>query len=292
VILPDTSAEAGYLVAERLRLRTREELDGHPVGVTISFGLATFPQDGQTAGSLLRATDLAIHSAKQLGRDRTVLFNAGLRGPEGIDGDPRDVAGERFMAVVLDLAEAVDLRFSGSARHSETVGGYAASIARELGLAEPVVERVRLAGILHDVGKVGVPDSILKKPGRLTSEEFDTIKKHPELGAQILAHPCLTDVSAWVAAHHERPDGGGYPLGLTGGQIPIQAQIVAVADSYEAMTSDRSYRPSIGHVAAQAELRGCAGKQFDPRVVRTFLAVLARETAQAERSLVAIAAGD
>jgi diguanylate cyclase (GGDEF)-like protein/putative nucleotidyltransferase with HDIG domain len=292
VILPDTSAEAGYLVAERLRLRTREELDGHPVGVTISFGLATFPRDGQTAGSLLRATDLAIHSAKQLGRDRTVLFNAGLRGPEGTDGDPRDVAGERFMAVVLDLAEAVDLRFSGSARHSETVGGYAASIARELGLAEPVVERVRLAGILHDVGKVGVPDSILKKPGRLTSEEFDTIKKHPELGAQILAHPCLEDVSAWVAAHHERPDGGGYPLGLTGGQIPIQAQIVAVADSYEAMTSDRSYRPSIGHVAAQAELRGCAGKQFDPRVVRAFLAVLARETAQAERSLVAVAAGD
>lgn len=285
VILPDTSADAGYLVAEGLRSQTRAELAGDLVGATISFGLATFPQDGQTAGSLLRATDIAIHAAKQNGRDRTVLFSAGLREPESVDGDPRDIAGERFMAVILDLAEAVDLRFSGSARHSETVGSYAASIARELGLPEPAVERVRLAGILHDIGKVGAPDSILKKPGRLTVAEFETIKKHPQLGAQILAHPCLADVSSWVGAHHERPDGGGYPLGLTAEQIPVQAQIVAVADAYEAMSSDRSYRPSIGHIAAQAELRGCAGKQFDARVVRAFLSVLTRDTARAEQSL-------
>jgi diguanylate cyclase (GGDEF)-like protein/putative nucleotidyltransferase with HDIG domain len=287
LIVPDASRTDAYLLAERLRTQTHDELAEDAFPVTVSFGLASFPKDGQTAASLLRATDVAISAAKQHGRDRSVLYDAALREPAPGEGDPRDIAGERFMAVIIDLAEAVDVRFSGSARHSETVGRYAALIARELGLSNTLVERVRLAGVLHDIGKVGVPDVVLKKPGRLTLEEFETIKKHPELGAQILAHPCLADVRAWVAAHHERPDGHGYPLGLSAGEIPIEAQIVAVADSYEAMTSDRSYRPSIGHVAAQAELRGCAGKQFDARVVRAFLTVLARESANAEQSLAA-----
>ena len=179
---------------------------------------------------------------------------------------------------MLDLAEAVDLRFSGSARHSETVGRYAEMMARELGLSERRIERVRLAGMLHDVGKVGVPDSILNKPAKLTDEEFEIIKRHPGLGAQILEHPSFADVREWVGAHHERPDGRGYPRGLTSDAIPLEAQILAVADAYEAMTSDRSYRASIGQPAAQAELERCAGTQFDRRVVRALLRVLARES--------------
>ena len=282
LILPDASAETGYLLAERLRCLTAAELSGGTSPITISFGLATFPDHGQTASSLVNATDLALHAAKEHGRDRTVIYSSELCAPASADADPRDIAGERFMAVILDLAEAVDVRFSGSARHSETVGRYAALIARELGLRDTEIERVRLAGVLHDIGKVGVPDSILRKPGRLTAEEFATISKHPELGEQILAHPCLADVSVWVGAHHERPDGTGYPRGLSTAQIPLQAEILAVADAYEAMTSDRSYRPAIGHLAAQAELRGGAGKQFDAEVVRAFLAVLDRDAAGAE----------
>ncbi len=176
----------------------------------------------------------------------------------------------------------MDLRFSGSARHSETVGRYAEMMARELGLSEQRAARVQLAGMLHDIGKVAVPDSILSKPAKLTEEEFAVIKRHPELGAQILEHPSLADVREWVGAHHERPDGRGYPLGLRGEEIPIEARILAVADAYEAMTSDRAYRPSIGHQAARAELERCAGEQFDARVVRAFLAVLERDARHAQ----------
>ena len=200
-----------------------------------------------------------------------------------------DVEAERYLAVVLDLAEAVDVRFSGSARHSETVGRYAELMARELGLSERRVGRVRLAGLLHDVGKVGVPDAILLKPGKLTDEERKIIIRHPELGAEILEHPSLRDVQGWVLAHHERPDGHGYPRGLFGAELPLEARIIAVADAYEAMTSDRSYRDAIGHARARAELERCAGTQFDPRVVAAFLAVLDREAERAQAMLSASA---
>src|SRR4029077_9748188 len=177
--------------------------------------------------------DEAVQAAKWSGRDRTMLHSPAMRGAPHLDGDTRDIASERFLAVMLDLAEAVDLRFSGSARHSETVGRYAEMMAKELGLSEHARSRVGLAGLLHDIGKVGVPDSILKKPSKLTEAEYEIIKRHPALGAQMLDHPSLADVREWVGAHHERPDGRGYPLGLPAEQIPLEARILAVADAYE-----------------------------------------------------------
>jgi len=285
LILPDTDGAHGLLIAERLRGQLGEEFRHDAEPVTISFGVASFPEHGQTAGSLLRAADEALYASKRNGRDRSVLHSPALRSAPGGEGPARDVAGERFVAVVLDLAEAVDLRFSGSARHSETVGRYAAMMARELGLSEQRVERVRLAGMLHDVGKVGVPDSILSKPAGLTDEEFEIIKRHPELGAQILEHPSLADVRGWVAAHHERPDGRGYPRGLAAPEIELEARILAVADAYEAMTSDRAYRGAIGPEAARAELLRCVERQFDGRVVQALLAVLDREGERLQEAL-------
>ena len=190
----------------------------------------------------------------------------------------RDVEGERYLAVVLDLAEAVDLRFSGSARHCETVGRYAEMMAGELHLPEHRIGRIRLAGILHDIGKVGVPDAILRKPGPLTPDEWTTMHEHPVLGAQILEHESLADVRDWVGAHHERPDGTGYPRGIGGADLGIEPRILAVADAYEAMTSDRSYRASIGPDAARAELRRGAGTQFDAAAADALIRVLDRES--------------
>lgn len=282
LILPDTSHDGAFALAERLRCAVREEFARDPVNVTISIGLATFPDHGETAGSLLRAADEALYAAKDSGRNRTVNHSPALRELARVEGDMSKVEGERFLAVVLDLAEAVDLRFSGSARHCETVGRYAELMARELGLSEQHVSRVRLAGILHDIGKVVVPDSILRKRGPLNEAELAAIRRHPELGAQILEHPTLRDVRAWVAAHHERPDGRGYPLGCSSSALALEARILAVADAYEAMTSDRCYRNSIGHAAARTELERCAGTQFDERVVKAFLTALERER---ERSL-------
>jgi putative nucleotidyltransferase with HDIG domain len=252
------------------------------VAITISFGISTYSEQCETAASLLRAADEALYAAKEAGRNRTVIYGPAVSGARS---GSRDVEAERFIAVVLDLAEAVDLRFGGSSRHSETVGRYSEMMARELGLVESRVGRVRLAGLLHDVGKVGVPDAILGKPGELTAEEFEIVRKHPELGAQILEHPSLEDVRGWVASHHERPDGRGYPLGLSGDELALEARIIAVADAYEAMTSDRPHRSSIGHGAARAALRHNAGSQFGATVVDAFLAVLERESQRAEVTL-------
>jgi diguanylate cyclase (GGDEF)-like protein/putative nucleotidyltransferase with HDIG domain len=287
LVLPDTDMHQAYAVAERLRCQLRDEFAGDSVALTISFGVAAFPHHGETAASLLRTGDEALYAAKRNGRNMTVVYSDALQGLPRDERPSRDLAAERFVALALDLAEAVDLRFSGSARHSETVGRYAELISRQLGLGEHRVQRVRLAGMLHDIGKVCVPDSILSKPGPLSNDELKVIRSHPELGAQILEHASLADVRDWVGAHHERPDGRGYPLGLAGEQIPIEAHIVAVADAYEAMTSHRAYRSSMSHADARAELRRCAGGQFDRRVVEALLTLLDRESERAERTLAA-----
>lgn len=287
LILPQTDQSGGLVAAQRLRLAVQEAFADDEVPVTISFGIAYFPSQAQTSASLLRAADEALQLAKRTGGNRATAYNPVAALAHGIGAARRDIEAERFLSLMLDLAEAVDLRFSGSARHSETVGRYAEITARQLEMSETRVARVRLAGMLHDIGKIGVPDSILRKKGPLTDEEFTVIKSHPALGAQIIDHPSLADVSTWVGAHHERPDGKGYPKGCSGDQLPLEARIIAVADAYEAMTSDRSYRDAIGHAAAREELARCAGTQFDDRVVQALITALVKESEQADSSLAA-----
>jgi diguanylate cyclase (GGDEF)-like protein/putative nucleotidyltransferase with HDIG domain len=287
LIVPDTKLDGAFALAERLRLALYVEFAHDRTPLTISFGASVYPEHGETAASLIHAADQALYAAKEGGRNRTVRHSSALRREQRMPSDVRDIGGERFVMAVLEMAEAVDLRFSGSARHSETVGRYAEMMARELGLAEHRVSRIRLAGILHDIGKAGVPNSVLHKPGPLTEEEYEQIKRHPQLGAQMIEHISLSDVREWVALHHERPDGLGYPLGLPDRDIPLEARIVAVADAYEAMTSDRPYRDSIGYDAALAELRHGAGTQFDALVVKALIDVLGREAMPAETPLAA-----
>ena len=183
-------------------------------------------------------------------------------------------ADEVQLATLLSLAEALDLRDTGTADHSRTVGRYCALIAEELGLPPERVQRIEVAGILHDIGKIGLPDAILQKPGPLRKAELAEIRTHPEIGAQILSGRGLEDLREWVLAHHERPDGLGYPRGLRDEEIPLEAKILAVADAFEAMTADRVYRPGVEERAARIELLRCSGDQFDSRVVAAFLSVL------------------
>ena len=138
---------------------------------------------------------------------------------------------------------------------------------------------MRLAGVLHDVGKIGVSDRVLTKPGPLDPDEWQQMRTHPEIAARLLAHPEFEDLRSWVLAHHERPDGKGYPAGLAGEEIPLEARILAVADAYEAMTADRSYRSALGDEAARAELQAGAGTQFDARVVAALLDALSGDAA-------------
>jgi putative nucleotidyltransferase with HDIG domain len=201
----------------------------------------------------------------------TVLMDETL---SGVAGRRSILAGS--MERVIAIAQELDRRDEGTARHCQTVACYAEAIARELGLAEQAIESVRLAGLLHDVGKIAIPGSIVAKPGPLDDDEWIEMQSHPRIGAGILEDAGLEDIREWILAHHERPDGEGYPRGLRDDEIPLEAKILAVADAYEAMTNDRCYRSSIGRDRAVAELRRHAGSQFDVVVVEAFIAALER----------------
>jgi putative nucleotidyltransferase with HDIG domain len=161
----------------------------------------------------------------------------------------------------------VDAKDSWTRSHCETVSELCAAVAAELELPPDRIEKLRLAGLLHDVGKIGVPDSILQKPSQLTEAEFETMKTHSQLGHSIVSGAGLAEEAHWILHHHERPDGRGYPDGLTADQIPLESRIILVADAFEAMTSDRPYRAAQPASAALNELHRHSGTQFDPRCV-------------------------
>jgi response regulator RpfG family c-di-GMP phosphodiesterase len=177
------------------------------------------------------------------------------------------------------LATAVEAKDEYTAGHATRVTAYALTIAEAVGGIDPV--RFRLAGDLHDVGKIGVPDNVLNKPGRLSDEEFELVKKHPVTGAHIL-QPLIDDpmVLGVVRSHHERWDGLGYPDGLSGGEIPLPARVLAVADTLDAMTSHRAYRRGLSWKSVVEEIRSCSGAQFDPAIVAAFDEVVDRLEAQ------------
>jgi putative nucleotidyltransferase with HDIG domain len=180
------------------------------------------------------------------------------------------------LAAVVSLAEALDIRDTGTADHAHAVGRYAQMMAEELGFEPERAERMRVAGILHDVGKVGMTTGQMAKPGPLDDEEWGEMRTHPEIAARMLSRPEFEDLREWILYHHERVDGTGYPRGLHGHEIPLEARILAVADAYEAMTADRVYRPALGEQAARVELVAGSGAQFDGEVVQAFLSALDR----------------
>jgi diguanylate cyclase (GGDEF)-like protein/putative nucleotidyltransferase with HDIG domain len=272
LLLPETDERGAFIVAERLRRATHRSFVESAPGVTFSFGVATAPAHGSDGIGLLRAADSATAAAKELGGDRTVIYSDEVARMLAETGEH---AGEELqLATVIALAEALDIRDTGTGQHSHTVGRYCEAMARELGFDEDHVERVRLAGVLHDIGKIGISDRVLSKPGPLDADEWQEMYTHPEIGARLLSRPEFDDLRAWILAHHERPDGQGYPHALADDEIPLEARILAVADAYEAMTADRVYRPSLGEEAARAELEAGAGSQFDQRVVTAFLRAL------------------
>lgn len=194
--------------------------------------------------------------------------------------------GRRDPAVkpLLVLTQTLEERYSDLAHHGRSVAGYCALTARELGFEPEEVERVALAGELHDVGKVGVSDEILRKPSPLSGEEWKQVMRHPQIGADLLVSSNLDDIAQWVLAHHERPDSSGYPFGADSDVIPLEAKILAVADAYDAMRTDRVYKRGCTHEESAKELRKCAGSQFDPIVVDAFLTALDRIASGGEAS--------
>jgi diguanylate cyclase (GGDEF)-like protein/putative nucleotidyltransferase with HDIG domain len=274
LLAPDCDEHGAYMLAERVRADVeRAFVTGGPGPLTISFGIATFPLHGQSAEALLRAADQALYAAKRLGRNRSVISSAEVpgilaRAPRGQEEAHVE------LGTLLNLAEALDVRDSGNAAHCHRVARFSELMARELGLRPDSVERVRLAGILHDVGRVGMPDELFRKQGPLSEQEWGWVRSHPEIGARMVETTEFEDIRSWILAHHERPDGSGYPPGLAWEEVPLEARILAVADAWEAMTSPRAYRDAMLPEQAAAELRRGAGRQFDERVVEALLQVV------------------
>ncbi|HVI38464.1 MAG TPA: diguanylate cyclase, partial [Gaiellales bacterium] len=227
--------------------------------VSASSGVAescpTLGRDG-----LIRRADLALIQAKRSHR-RCLLYNEAL---EPTLSTPDQVAEQRHTdALATALARAVDAKDSYTHSHCETVSELCGLIAQELGMGARHIGRLRLAGLLHDVGKIGITDTILQKPGPLTGDEFAIMKTHTRLGHAIVSAAERPIEAEWVLHHHERVDGGGYPDGLAGEQIPLESRIILVADAFEAITADRPYRTHRSADAAMVELERNAGTQFD-----------------------------
>ena len=267
ILLPGRD-EAGAQMAAQAIVSRIGGAELEPAGeVTVSAGIATVPAEGLGRDELVRRADSALYWAKEYGKNQVRVWRPDvveIAELKRLAAGPDRAA--RFRAAA-SLARAVDARDAYTGSHSERVADLAARLAARLGLDAEQVELTRLAGSLHDLGKLAIPEEILRKPGPLSETERLVLERHPQIGFRMLESLGVEPVAEWVLHHHERWDGSGYPDRLPGDRIPLGARIIFVADAYDAMTSDRVYRDRLGDDEAIAELERCGGTQFDPGVV-------------------------
>ncbi len=288
IILPETDVDAAASLAEKLRrLVGRHEIvfaDDARVTATLSAGVAGGSGNHLGLAALVRDADNAMYSAKALGRDQVYVFHEladnGLVRRAAIAPAARDqaikVGRAAFGAATDSLTAALEARPGWAGKPSSMIAAAAVELALGLGLPQREIERIRVASLLHDLGKLAIPEEILTKPGELNDPEWRIVSEHPKIGQVVLEQAgALRDAATIVLHHHEWFDGRGYPHGLSGEEIPVGARIVAIADAYEAMVAGRPYRAAITHEAALEELRRHAGVQFDPDLVEHFAILFA-----------------
>jgi len=283
-------AEDAEVVIEILRGKVRGGDFPGTVRPTISAGIAECPGNGETVAELERVADLALYWTKRHGKDRSCIYS-----PSVVE---LSLSQEIFRTAELDarlraaenLINVVDARDTYTGHHSQRVAELAEAIGRELALDDETIAKLRLAALLHDLGKIAVPDQILQKPGKLTFRELMIIRRHPVAGSDLLEGLEVAPVDTWILHHHEHWDGSGYPNGLCGEEIPIGSRVILAADAYDAMTSDRAYRRAGDPETALAELHAASGKQFDPLVVDALTRVIAAELEEASCPMRAAAA--
>jgi diguanylate cyclase (GGDEF)-like protein len=267
VLLPNTNPRNGVAVARSIVDRVGAA-DLEQVGrATVSAGVATFPIQGTGRDELIRQADSALYWAKEDGKNRARGYEPVLVEIKQLQqlAEGRDRAA-RYRAAA-SLAKAVDARDAYTGSHSDRVGELAARIARRLGVEETEVELTRVAASLHDLGKLAIPEEILRQPGALNASERLELQRHPQIGHRMIESLGVEPIAEWVLHHHERWDGAGYPNRLRGEEIPLGARIIFVADAYDAMTSERVYMEARSPSDALEELERCSGSQFDPAIV-------------------------
>jgi diguanylate cyclase (GGDEF)-like protein len=288
LILPETTADEAVILAEQLRTLVMHEplviAGDQRIQVTISVGISGGRGSSLAVDTLVDQADAAMYAAKSLGRNRTYLYRdideeAPVR-KAPISQESREQAAAIGKWASDTATEALASVLAPQPHHrgrpSDMIAALATGIALELGLPEEEIERVRIASLLHDLGKLAVPAEILDKPTTLTDGEWQAIGEHPRIGQVILEQASsLREAIPVILHHHERFNGGGYPHGLKGNEIPLGARIVSVADAYHAMVHDRPYSHAKTHEEALDELQRHAGTQFDPGVVKIFCQIYA-----------------
>ncbi len=278
IILPETRIDAAAKVAERMRKTIESKTSSRAMPITVSIGIASWPTDGVMKEEIIARADAALYRAKQAGRNRTCLSSE-LDKPETSKISAELETRPRALSIIYALAATVDAKDHYTYGHSRKVSDYSVAMAEALDLPQDRIATIRAASLLHDIGKVGIPDSILSKEGPLTDEEWEPVKIHPKLGVEILRHIIdLVNCLPSILHHHEHYNGRGYPSGLKGDSIPLEGRILAIADAYDAMTSPRPYRKQLPAQSALEELRRCAGTQFDPKLVELFCTLIESAT--------------
>jgi diguanylate cyclase (GGDEF)-like protein len=271
ILLPETTAEAAEAVARRAHELIRLDLAGPGPSITVSIGICDLEQ-ASSADALVRFADGALYWAKDHGRDAVWRYRPEAVGDASQFDRSTRLARNQALAGIRALARAVDAKNHSTQLHSERVASLARRLAMALDWPYRRAAALHETALIHDVGKLALPNALLFKPHRLTAAEYETVKTHVALGAQIAGEVLSSEQLEWLRGHHERYDGGGYPDGLAGEAIPDGARLLALADSWDVMTSERPYSRAMGPTEALEECRRCAGSQFFLEAVEILVA--------------------
>ena len=288
VCLPLCSAQEAELLVQEIRTRLEQELSASSERtkkfLTFSAGICSYPVSAATSTQMFTYANMAVYASKKSGKNRTIVYSQMHQGETGaLSFASMEALAQEYAPTIYALTAAIDAKDHYTFNHSKNVSYLATQLARAVGLDNEHVEMIRQAGLLHDIGKISIPESILAKTSRLTAEEYEIIKSHVENAISMIRHlPSLDYVIPIAISHHERYDGMGYPRGLAGEDIPVGGRCLGIADAFDAIVSKRPYKDPVPIPDALREIERNLGKQFDPELGRIFIDSVKNGTIQTD----------